>query len=327
MNEQELLKEFRNVVISYSDSLKVVRNNIQRLLGKSQNYWSGIYRESLVKEVLRKLLPDGVSIDTGFIYGYGNHDQNSNQLDIIIWNSGRHSPVYRTKDFVVVSAESVITVISVKSNINDNEIIHGLENLCSIIPLDLFYRDNFSKYFKESEECKPISKYLLFLDEDDIDDDKKIEFGKTISDFYTNLINGNQKYKNFLTTIIKETDFYACSNEPIENKINREKFKLIYPKHIFCATTNSFSYYIGFGENPTKNKEFQWIPTVYTQNSNRTTPFEKFMYYLMQDIYVSLGTIGIPFLSAMGNIDPRLGWDNKDVSEIDEASKLPLINI
>ena len=54
------------------------------LLGRKQAYSSGVFRESLLKNFIIKLMPDSVSVDSGFIYGFEEYE-NSRQLDIIIW--------------------------------------------------------------------------------------------------------------------------------------------------------------------------------------------------------------------------------------------------
>ena len=54
-----------------------------------------------MREVLESILPSSVSVNSGFIYGFGV-DSNSKQMDIIIWDSSRYGAIYRTKEYVIV---------------------------------------------------------------------------------------------------------------------------------------------------------------------------------------------------------------------------------
>jgi len=54
-NEQILLN-FREVCRSYADEFIVSKNRVFNLLGTSQAYSSGIFRESLIRDFLKKNL-------------------------------------------------------------------------------------------------------------------------------------------------------------------------------------------------------------------------------------------------------------------------------
>ena len=81
------------------------------LLGAAHNYESGIFREGLLREFLRDILPKALEVGSGFIYGF-DEVPTSGQLDVVIWDSSHHSPVYRTTEFVIVPPEAVVSVIS-----------------------------------------------------------------------------------------------------------------------------------------------------------------------------------------------------------------------
>lgn len=91
----------------------------------------GRYIESLIKEYLKKFLPKGLEVVTGFILrpavktGINNRlrksdvDKHSTQLDIIIYDSA-HFPVFqRFGDNVIVPPEGVVGIVSVKKKFND----------------------------------------------------------------------------------------------------------------------------------------------------------------------------------------------------------------
>lgn len=93
----------------------------------------GRYIESLIKEYLKKYLPQNLAVVTGFILrpavktGENNRsrcrdsDQHSTQLDIIIYDSANYPVFQRFGDNVIVPPEGVIAIISVKKKFNDRD--------------------------------------------------------------------------------------------------------------------------------------------------------------------------------------------------------------
>ena len=94
----------------------------------------GRYVESLIRNYLRKFLPVGLEVLTGFILrpavktGVNNRsrrreqDQHSTQLDIIVYDSS-HYPIFQRfdRDNVIVPPEGVIAIISVKKKFNEKD--------------------------------------------------------------------------------------------------------------------------------------------------------------------------------------------------------------
>ena len=137
-NDKQILPGFREVLASHIKVFEATRDHIFTLLRSEQNYSSGIFREGLIRDFFRQFLPQSICVDSGFIYGF-EQVTTSRQQDVIIWD-GRHSPVYRTRDFVIVAPESVIGVVSVKTNMNKVDIQSATENLMTVAKLDLAYR-------------------------------------------------------------------------------------------------------------------------------------------------------------------------------------------
>ena len=154
----ERLKNFRTYAASYIDGFLAAKDRISHLL-RTQKHASGIYREALLKELFQAMLPSGVSVDSGFIYAFDVIPP-SGQLDIIVWDSGRHAPVFRNADFVIVPPESVIVVLSVKSNLHNRDIDDGLRNLLSVAPIELRFR-NFLRDEDDQPIFPPITKILV----------------------------------------------------------------------------------------------------------------------------------------------------------------------
>ncbi len=101
----------------------------------------GRYVETLLKEYLKKYLPNDLEVLTGFILRpavktgvngrrrKNDEDCNSTQLDIIIYNSSQFPIFQRFGDSVIVPPEGVIGILSVKKTLNDNDIIKELTAL------------------------------------------------------------------------------------------------------------------------------------------------------------------------------------------------------
>lgn len=95
----------------------------------------GRYVESLIKEFLKRFLPKDLEILTGFIMRpgvktginnrerRGEHDTHSTQLDIIVYDSGHYPVFLRFGDNVIVPPEGVISIISIKKTLDDQDFL------------------------------------------------------------------------------------------------------------------------------------------------------------------------------------------------------------
>lgn len=164
-DQGQILNDFRRVASAHVEEFLLRKDHVLRLLGSRQNPESGRFREELVREFLRKLLPRNVGVDTGFIYGF-EQVGTSDQLDVIIWDHGCHAPVLNAGPFVIVAPESVIAVVSVKSKMTTEHLRQGIDNLASVAPLDLTFRKGLT--FPATGRLLPaIAKFLLFFSQPD----------------------------------------------------------------------------------------------------------------------------------------------------------------
>lgn len=94
----------------------------------------GRYVEDLIRAYLRRFLPQGLEVLTGFILRpavktgtngrerRGEQDAHSGQLDILVVDT-LHYPVFqRFGESVIVPPEGVIAIVSVKKHLRDNDI-------------------------------------------------------------------------------------------------------------------------------------------------------------------------------------------------------------
>lgn len=78
------------------------------------NHWGedGRYKEVILINYLRRILPSSVSVGTGFVKNNGG--KLTNQIDIIIYKE-KYPKLFSEGDFVILMPESVIGIIEVKS--------------------------------------------------------------------------------------------------------------------------------------------------------------------------------------------------------------------
>lgn len=94
---------------------------------------SGRAREDAIRTFLRKLLPEGYGISTGFVIdGQGAM---SRQVDVIVYRTGYH-PVFDIGGIKHFMVESVAAVLENKASIGKRELTMALENIKSVKELD-----------------------------------------------------------------------------------------------------------------------------------------------------------------------------------------------
>lgn len=103
-----------------SEELFIKLNQVKTFI-KLHNPTIGILTEEILRTFLQDYIPKGVSIEQGFIVN--KNGGLSKQCDIIIYDSELYSPFYRINDIVVVPAESVISIIEIKTTVT-KQIFH-----------------------------------------------------------------------------------------------------------------------------------------------------------------------------------------------------------
>ena len=127
----------------------LVPNKKDQSKGSDHNAEDGRFIEALVRDTLRKFLPKGLEVLTGFIVRPAvkvennnksrkkKQDSHSGQIDIIIYDSANYPLYYQSGDTALVPPEGVIGIISVKKNLAAEYIV-----------------DEVSKLYKYSQLCR-----------------------------------------------------------------------------------------------------------------------------------------------------------------------------
>lgn len=318
-HNQVILENFRLYTASYIDGFLVAKKRIFHLL-RHQQKTSGLFREALLKDFFRAILPSNVSVDSGFIYAFDIIPP-SKQLDIIVWDSARHSPVFRSSDFVVVPPESVIAVLSVKSNLNNRDIDEGLENLLSITPIELRFR-NFSSPQTQNPIFPPITKILIAYDSKR----KPDRIQHRISKFYTTIFSRNAELGGFLRE--------ACTRIDPINPSDQDQYLIsrILPRMVGTVRLTGPSFFVGYGppnhtlSGDSFGPDLKRLPYLYQQANEITRSFEKITFEVLQSVYRVLGTLGWSVTSAWLHVNPDRGVGAGDAWEIREDTGLPLFD-
>ena len=109
---------------SISKELISIKDRVRNFI--DDRHWGedGRYKEIILSEILKNVLPQNVTVATGFVMGDKN--QISTQIDIIIYKND-YPVLFKMADFVVVAKESVVAIIEVKSKINSGNIRLAIE--------------------------------------------------------------------------------------------------------------------------------------------------------------------------------------------------------
>lgn len=89
----------------------------------------GMYREQIVKELLKPFLPEKFDIGTGFIITSKNRI--STQCDLIIYDK-ENSPIIENAEQRFFPVECVVGVIEIKSNLSKSDFKKAVSKLSKI---------------------------------------------------------------------------------------------------------------------------------------------------------------------------------------------------
>lgn len=313
--EAQLLQRFRRMAASFGETFAARQNHVHELLGAKQNYASGVFREGLLRDFLREILPRGVAVDAGFIYGF-ERVPNSAQLDIIVWDAVRHAPVYRTDSFVIVPPESVVSVVSVKTGMGTGDLKEAMDNLRTVTPLDLAYRTGMDP------AIPPISKFVVAFGTSQQPDSVASAIAKHVQTWFAS----DERLTSAVISVLAALEPTDPSRDH-KWQLDRELPRLI----ISLDARSPVAFIRGWGPPDGTGSPAKYgvrrLPYLYQLGSKVTSAFEKFVYNLLADIYLFLDTRGWSLVSAWGDFHPRWGFRVGDAREIMETTGVPLINL
>lgn len=135
------MREYRSnteYLKSISNELNALKDRVRLLIGDAHWGEEGKYKEIVLINYLKGVLPSYVSVGSGLIKG---KDAVSPQIDVLIYLN--NMPIYfKEGDFVIIPPQTAIAAIEVKSLINSENVVDAINHLYQIKQIlsnDIFY--------------------------------------------------------------------------------------------------------------------------------------------------------------------------------------------
>lgn len=112
---------------STTQELNVIQNRVRNLIGDSNWAKEGGYKEAILRNIIKRFLPQNFRIGTGFIIKPKKNNLRrtdikcSTQVDIIIFDAS-YPLLFSEGDFYIVTPDCVRAIIEVKSNIQNQDL-------------------------------------------------------------------------------------------------------------------------------------------------------------------------------------------------------------
>lgn len=107
---------------SISKEIKTLKNRVRDLIGGIHWGEEGRYKESIVKTVINRFLPQQLSIGTGFIISEQNgRILRSSQIDIIIYDN-TFPLLFKEGDFIITTPQNVLGTVEIKTSLVNKKI-------------------------------------------------------------------------------------------------------------------------------------------------------------------------------------------------------------
>lgn len=113
------MPNFMNYRKSISQELISTKDRVRDFIDNRHWGEDGRYKEIILAEKIKQLLPEAVSVGTGFVMCENN--TTTSQIDIIIYRND-FPLFFRNESFVIVPKESVLGIVEVKTKLNSSNI-------------------------------------------------------------------------------------------------------------------------------------------------------------------------------------------------------------
>jgi len=125
---------------SVADELEAVKQRIRNLMSNPHWLTDGEVKESILRYILRRHLPDKFQIGRGFIF---TSEQCSKQVDLIVYDSS-FPLIFREGDLVFVTPDAVKAIIEVKAKTTTETLSLALDQLIQSSQIVADYYNTFS---------------------------------------------------------------------------------------------------------------------------------------------------------------------------------------
>ncbi|PFS62766.1 hypothetical protein COK41_14900 [Bacillus cereus] len=152
--------------MSIADELSTLKNRIRNLMSDPHWLTDGEWKESVLRNVLRRYLPETINVGRGFIYSSTGC---STQIDILLYDVS-YPILFKDGDLVFVTPDAVRGIIEVKSKANYQTLAVAFEKLTSNAQMvNTSRRDNdtpcFTGLFSYETDVQSHNRLLQLLNE------------------------------------------------------------------------------------------------------------------------------------------------------------------
>ncbi|WP_142830830.1 DUF6602 domain-containing protein [Planococcus soli] len=112
---------------SISNELSSLQQRVRHLMDDPHWVTDGEWKESVLRNILRRYLPETIKVGRGFIY---TKNQCSTQIDVLLYDSS-YPIIFKDGDLVFVTPDAVRGIIEVKSKINTQDLSRVFSKLAS----------------------------------------------------------------------------------------------------------------------------------------------------------------------------------------------------
>jgi hypothetical protein len=96
-----------------------------------QSKVKGDYTEALVRDLIRRLVPQNYKVGHGIVYN-SRTGQSSRECDVIVYDVSEAAPLFESQDLVIVDAEFVRIVMQVKNTLDSSSMKDAITNIQAI---------------------------------------------------------------------------------------------------------------------------------------------------------------------------------------------------
>lgn len=113
---------------SITQEIHALKNRVRHFIKDRHWLTDGLWKESVLRAVLRRHLPASLSVGTGFVV---KSEDVSTQVDILIYDTTK--PIlFQDGDFIVVTPDLVRAIIEVKTRLHKSQMLEQLTKLAAV---------------------------------------------------------------------------------------------------------------------------------------------------------------------------------------------------
>jgi len=121
---QNSFKDLEKFFGSTAMALDAQGQRVRNLIGDAHWQSDGTYKERLLKNSIREIVPSTFKVGDGFLIYRKDKEQEhfevSRQTDVLVYDDRFVAPIFRDGDFAIILAETALAAIEVKSSWGNN---------------------------------------------------------------------------------------------------------------------------------------------------------------------------------------------------------------